>query len=127
MIDDIGCNVKSEIARVLHHLACAIIVATHLTNMYDLPVTCDSGRTSCQWIRYAHHKACPTVLRIQEHTLQDLFRHLPFALVVFLLAVLGMTDQVVGAEPRVLVTLLAPMLWLGLYLLFGSSRATSKE
>lgn len=59
--------------------------------------------------------------------MQNLFKHLPFALVIFLLLVLGMTDQAAGAEPRVLVTLLAPTLWLGLYLLFGSSRAASKE
>jgi hypothetical protein len=63
----------------------------------------------------------------QERTLQHTFKHLPFALVVFLLAVLGIANQAVDADLRMSVTLLAPILWLGLYLLFGSDRPASKE
>ena len=55
--------------------------------------------------------------------MSDPLRHLPFALVVFLLLVLGLTDQAVGADAKIFVTLLAPVLWLGLYVLFGSDRA----
>ncbi len=44
-------------------------------------------------------------------------RHLPFLLVFFILLFSGATDLAIGAGPRVLVTLLAPLLWLGLYLL----------
>jgi hypothetical protein len=53
-------------------------------------------------------------------------RHLPFALVLFIVLFTGLTDVAIGVEPRVLVTLLAPLLWLGLYLL-GSERMTREE
>ncbi len=52
--------------------------------------------------------------------------HLPFALVLFIVLFTGITDVLIGVEPRVLVTLLAPLLWLGLYLL-GSQRAKAEE
>lgn len=55
--------------------------------------------------------------------MQDPLRHLPFALVLFIVLITGATDLGLGAEPKVLVTLLAPVLWLGLYLLFGADRA----
>lgn len=52
-------------------------------------------------------------------------RHLPLALVLFIVFFTGLTDVAIGVEPRVLVTLLAPLLWLGLYFL-GSERMTHK-
>ncbi len=45
------------------------------------------------------------------------FQHLPFVLVLFLVLFIGVTDLSIGADMRVLMTLLAPALWLGLYLL----------
>jgi hypothetical protein len=59
--------------------------------------------------------------------MRDGMRHLPFVLVIFILAVLAMTNQAVGADYKVFVTLLAPTLWLGLYFLFGSDRAARKQ
>lgn len=56
-----------------------------------------------------------------------LSRHLPYALVIFLVLVLGLTDQAVGAEPKILATLLAPVLWLGLYVLLGADRGEDKK
>ncbi len=53
-------------------------------------------------------------------------RYLPFVLVLFLLVFTGATDLAIGVGPRVLVTLLAPILWLGLYLL-GRDRAAETE
>ncbi len=53
-------------------------------------------------------------------------RHLPFALVLFIILFTGLSDIAVGVEPRVLVTLLAPLLWLVLYLL-GSERMTKER
>lgn len=50
-----------------------------------------------------------------EAALNRPFRHLPFALVLFISLFTGLTDLAIGVEPRVLVTLLAPLLWLGLY------------
>ncbi len=55
-----------------------------------------------------------------------LLRHLPFVLVLFLLLFTGLTDLAVGVEPRVLTTLLAPILWLVLYLL-GQGRTLPAE
>ncbi len=54
--------------------------------------------------------------------MRDPIRHLPFGLVLFLIAFIGATDLAIGAELRVLITLLAPVFWLGIYLL-GSSHA----
>lgn len=61
-----------------------------------------------------------------EATLNRAWRHLPFGLVLFIVLFTGLTDVAIGVEPRVLVTLLAPLLWLGLYLL-GSERVTREE
>jgi hypothetical protein len=52
-------------------------------------------------------------------------KHLPFILLAFLVLILGLTDQAVAAEPKILATLLAPTLWLGLYVLLGSDRAAN--
>lgn len=49
-------------------------------------------------------------------------KHLPFVLLLFLVLLLGATDLAIGVDTRVLATLLAPILWLGLYWL-GSDRA----
>ncbi len=59
--------------------------------------------------------------------MREPFKHLPFGLVVFIMVMMGMTNRMVGADTRVSVTLLALILWLGLYLLFGSNRPASKE
>lgn len=56
--------------------------------------------------------------------MRDPVRHLPFVLVLFLIVFLGATDLAIGAELRVLITLLAPIFWLGIYLL-GSSHAAA--
>ncbi len=58
--------------------------------------------------------------------MKDPLRHLPFLLVLFIILFTGLTDLTIDAGPRVLVTLLAPALWLGLYLL-GIDRTGSKE
>lgn len=54
--------------------------------------------------------------------MHDPLRHLPFLLVLFIILFTGLTDAAVDAGARVMVTLLAPALWLGLYLL-GSDRS----
>jgi len=46
--------------------------------------------------------------------------------VLFSVLFLGATDLAAGAEFKALLTLLAPILWLGLYLL-GKDRATQGE
>ncbi len=53
-------------------------------------------------------------------------RYLPFVLVLFLLLFTGATDLAVGVDTRVLMTLLAPGLWLVLYLL-GKDRTAETE
>lgn len=58
--------------------------------------------------------------------MRDPLRHLPFLLVLFIILFTGTTDLAIDAGGRVLVTLLAPALWLGLYLL-GINRTPSKE
>ncbi len=64
------------------------------------------------------------------HTLEDKVkdwrRHVPFALIVFVVVYLGAADLAVGVGISVLVTLLAPVLWLGLYLL-GSNHAADER
>lgn len=50
--------------------------------------------------------------------------HMPFVLVLFLIVVLGATDLAAGVEGKVLIALLAPILWLGLYAL-GSNRTAT--
>ncbi len=44
-------------------------------------------------------------------------RHLPFAIVLFIVLFTAATDLSIDAGGRVLVTVLAPILWLGLYVL----------
>ena len=58
--------------------------------------------------------------------MNDPLYHLPFALVLFIILITGFTDLAVGTETRVLVTLLAPALWLGLYVL-GRTRAQDEN
>ena len=55
--------------------------------------------------------------------MQELFRHLPFLLVLFIILFTAATDLAVDAGGRVLVTVLAQALWLGLYLLGSDHRA----
>ncbi len=54
-------------------------------------------------------------------------RHLPFALVAFIVLLIGLVDLAVHVDWRALATLLAPIFWLGLYLLFGADRAASTD
>ncbi len=63
---------------------------------------------------------------LPEACLSQPLRHLPFALVLFIVLFSGLTDVAIGAEPRVLVTLLAPLMWLGLYVL-GSERTRRED
>ena len=55
-----------------------------------------------------------------------LFDHLPFWLVVLLVVWLGVADWSLSNDYRLLATLLAPILWLGLYWL-GEDRAPARE
>ena len=59
--------------------------------------------------------------------MNDPLRHLPFALVAFIVLVLGLVDLAVRAQASALVTVLAPVFWLGMYFLFGADRAASQE
>jgi len=59
--------------------------------------------------------------------LKEPLRHLPFMLVAFIVLFIGFVDLAVHVETNALITLLAPALWLGLYLLSGASRAASWE
>ncbi|MBI5032422.1 MAG: hypothetical protein HZB51_18000 [Chloroflexi bacterium] len=54
--------------------------------------------------------------------MKALLDHLPLWLAIFLVIGLGLTDLAMSFDAKVLVTLLAPILWIGLYLL-GSKRA----
>jgi hypothetical protein len=58
--------------------------------------------------------------------MHDRLRHLPFAIVLFIILFTAVADLAVGAGVNVLATVLAPTLWLGLYLL-GSDRVGEKE
>lgn len=49
--------------------------------------------------------------------MRDLFYHLPIALLAFLILNLAAMDRATGGDVRVTITLLAPILWLALYLL----------
>ena len=51
-----------------------------------------------------------------------MLKHLPLIALLFFILVLGLTLQTVNADARVYFTLLAPVLWLGLYVL-GSDHA----
>ncbi len=59
--------------------------------------------------------------------MNDLLRHLPFALVAFMILFLGFIDLAVHVDWRALVTLLSPIFWLGLYVLLGANRAASRR
>ncbi len=63
----------------------------------------------------------------REETLKDPLRHLPFGLVALIVLYIGFIGLAVHIEWRALVTLLAPVLWLGLYVLVGTDRATKPE
>jgi hypothetical protein len=54
-------------------------------------------------------------------------RHLPFVLVAFIVISLGVVGLAVHFEFSALVTLLAPIFWLGVYVLFGTDRLTDRE
>lgn len=58
--------------------------------------------------------------------MRDPLRHLPVALVLFIILFTGATDLALGVSSSVLVTLLAPLLWIGLYWL-GTDHTASKE
>lgn len=55
------------------------------------------------------------------------WRHLPFALVLFLVLFIGWIDLALGLDWRVSITLLAPLLWLGLYLLGAVPEDTPRD
>ena len=59
--------------------------------------------------------------------MNDPLRHLPFALVAFIVLVLGLVVLAVRVQASALVTVLAPVFWLGMYFLFGADRAASQE
>jgi hypothetical protein len=63
----------------------------------------------------------------KEQALSNLMRHLPFVLVAFLVLLIGIVDLGVHVEFSAFVTLLAPIFWLGLYVLFGAARPASRE
>ena len=54
-------------------------------------------------------------------------RHMPFVLVLFIVLLIGLVDLGVHVESAAFVTLLAPIFWLGLYVLFGADHPTSQE
>lgn len=54
--------------------------------------------------------------------MKTIIDHMPLLLVLFLMFILGATDLAMQFDVKVLVTLLAPALWIGLYFL-GSNRA----
>ena len=56
----------------------------------------------------------------------NLTRHLPFALVAFIVLSIGLVDLAVHVESSAFVTLLAPIFWLGLYGLFGTNCTTDQ-
>ncbi|CAG0962116.1 hypothetical protein ANRL3_00945 [Anaerolineae bacterium] len=59
--------------------------------------------------------------------MKDALYHLPFGLVALWCLGLFATDFVFGANARVMATLLAPVLWLGLYWLAGISSTPKDE
>ncbi len=54
--------------------------------------------------------------------MKDRWRHFPFVLVLYFVLTLGAMTFALNLDQRLLVTLLAPLLWLGLYTL-GAERA----
>lgn len=61
-----------------------------------------------------------------ELALKHPLRHLPFGLIVFMILLIGLTDVAIGVGTNVLITLLAPIMWLGWYVL-GSEPAGRGE
>ena len=59
--------------------------------------------------------------------MSNVMRHLPFVLVVFVVLVIGVVDLAVHVEFSAFVTLLAPIFWLGLYVLSGAGRPADQE
>jgi hypothetical protein len=59
--------------------------------------------------------------------LTNLMRHLPFVLVAFIVLSIGVVDLGVHVEFGALVALLAPIFWLGVYVLFGADRKKGQE
>ncbi len=55
--------------------------------------------------------------------MKAIFDHVPLLLALFLVLILGATDLAMRFDAHVLVTWLAPVLWIGLYFL-GSNRTT---
>ncbi|MCL4394173.1 MAG: hypothetical protein M1482_05105 [Chloroflexi bacterium] len=53
-------------------------------------------------------------------------RHVPFFLLAFVVVYVGLVGLTVHIEWRAMATLLAPILWLGLYGLFGADRSAAK-
>jgi hypothetical protein len=60
---------------------------------------------------------------MQETTLKDPLRHLPFALVTFIVLLLGFVDLAVRVQASAFATVLAPIFWLGMYILLGTDHA----
>ncbi len=58
--------------------------------------------------------------------MKDYQRHLPFALILYSVVALAATGARAGVDGRVLITLLAPGLWLGLYLLGSDANAARR-
>ncbi len=61
-------------------------------------------------------------LLLTEATLRFPPQHLPIVLILFIVCFTGLVDVAIGVEPRVLVTLLAPLFWLGIYLISSNRR-----
>ncbi len=59
--------------------------------------------------------------------MKDPLRHLPCALVAFIVLLIGFVDLAMHAEWNTLVTLLAPILWLGMYFALGADRAQPRH
>ena len=62
----------------------------------------------------------------RETPLKDQLCHLPFALVAFIVLLLGLVDLAVRVQASALATVLAPVFWLGMYFLFGADRANQE-
>ena len=58
--------------------------------------------------------------------MKDPLRHLPFALVAFIVLLLGFVDLAVRVQGSAFATVLAPIFWLGMYFLFGVDHANQE-
>lgn len=58
--------------------------------------------------------------------MKDPLRHLPFALVAFIVLLLGFVDLAVRVQASAFATVLAPVFWLGMYFLFGVDHANQE-